>query len=1082
MRFDRIIYIIPFCFFTVLSICSQTITGFELIDAATETDIGALSDDSTIDLAITGSELNVRAEVSGSVGSIRFSYDNNPNFQTENIAPYAFAGDTNGDYASWTPQIGEHTITATAYAAVNAMGAVLSTMTVNFTVVDDSNGGGGPIDLPDDPGTGEMALSGELKKWHKVTLSFDGPAYSENEIELNPFLDYRLEATFTNGSKTYRVPGYFAADGDAAESSATTGNVWRIHFSPDEVGTWSYSVSFRIGEGIAISTNPIAGDAVPPIDGTSGTFMIGPSDKIAPDNRARGRLQYVDERYLRYAETGEYFLKGGADAPENFLAYEDIDNTPNIGDRRKSWAPHADDWNPGDPSWQNGKGTEIIGAVNYLASEGLNVFSFLTMNIQGDDRNVFPYVDAGDRLRFDCSKLDQWEIIFEHADQLGMYLHFKTQETENDQLLDGGAVGTERRLYYRELLARFGHHLALNWNMGEENTQTPAQRIAMAQWFADNDPYQHHRVIHTYPNQIQSVYSGLVGNQSEYTGASVQTGWNSVHARTLDWVENAQQTGKPWVVANDEQGNANTGVPPDPGYPGYNGSNPDLHGIRKEVLWGNLMAGGAGVEYYFGYNLPDSDLTLQNYRSRDLSWDYVRYALEFFRELPIETMQPNDNLVDDGWCLARENQVYVVYLKNGGSTTLQIDQAGDYTIRWYNPRTGELQMGSLENVSGPGAVELGDPPADPDEDWAILITNNEEPPADCGSLLTLYSRDFPYQDSDFYLDNFIGMDILAINPDQYQSAEVTQTFHGESCLYDLTFHGVGESDGQSIFRLYINDDFMGEIVLPLSSQDWEIGPAYNATFPNILLNDGDEIKVYGEVGTDGQEFSRARWLKIDLEPVQTSGSCPAKWEERNGLVVIEMENNTLTDSWDQTSEVGNFTGEGYIQWSGSQNFGSTGNGVLVYPVSISNPGTYIFDWRSGIANGNDGTEHNDSWLKIEADNFYAVRNQNGSQLKPWPACNNDPDYGCPNGSSLNGFFKVYMNTVNGWTWAASTSDNDAHAIYATFDDPGVYDIEVNARSSFHRIDRMILYQPGLISQGAARQIGNEETLCEGATD
>ena len=64
----------------------------------------------------------------------------------------------------------------------------------------------------------------------------------------------------------------------------------------------------------------------------------------------------------------------------------------------------------------------------------------------------------------------------------GLFLHFKTQETENQGLLDGGEVGPQRKLYYRELIARFGHHLALNWNMGEEigpwqeNPPTPPQR------------------------------------------------------------------------------------------------------------------------------------------------------------------------------------------------------------------------------------------------------------------------------------------------------------------------------------------------------------------------------------------------------------------------------------------------------------------------------------------------------------------------------------------------------------------------------------------------------------------------------
>lgn len=43
------------------------------------------------------------------------------------------------------------------------------------------------------------------------------------------------------------------------------------------------------------------------------------------------------------------------------------------------------------------------------------------------------------------------------------------------------------------------------------------------------------------------------------------------------------------MVANDEQGSANEGVKPDNDDPSH-----DI--VRKNVLWGNIMAGGAGVE------------------------------------------------------------------------------------------------------------------------------------------------------------------------------------------------------------------------------------------------------------------------------------------------------------------------------------------------------------------------------------------------------------------------------------------------------------------------------------------------------
>ena len=86
----------------------------------------------------------------------------------------------------------------------------------------------------------------ELKKWHKMTLTFTGPETGEN-AEPNPFLDYRLTVTFSKGQKRYIAGGYYAADGNAAETGAKAGNKWRVHFVQDETGQWEYAASFRTG-------------------------------------------------------------------------------------------------------------------------------------------------------------------------------------------------------------------------------------------------------------------------------------------------------------------------------------------------------------------------------------------------------------------------------------------------------------------------------------------------------------------------------------------------------------------------------------------------------------------------------------------------------------------------------------------------------------------------------------------------------------------------------------------------------------------------------------------------------------------
>ncbi|HUV66829.1 MAG TPA: DUF5060 domain-containing protein, partial [Sedimentisphaerales bacterium] len=157
---------------------------------------------------------------------------------------------------------------------------------------------------------------GELKKWHNVTITFDGPQTSET-AEPNPFRDYRLSVTFVKGTKRYVVQGYYAADGNAVQSGATSGSKWRVHFAPDEVGRWSFRASFRTGPDIALSSDRKAGTGAA-FDGVTGTLEIGESDKTGRDHRAKGMLQYVGEHYLKYAGNGEYFLKGGADSPENF--------------------------------------------------------------------------------------------------------------------------------------------------------------------------------------------------------------------------------------------------------------------------------------------------------------------------------------------------------------------------------------------------------------------------------------------------------------------------------------------------------------------------------------------------------------------------------------------------------------------------------------------------------------------------------------------------------------------------------------------------------------------------------------------
>lgn len=604
-------------------------------------------------------------------------------------------------------------------------------------------------------GDGSIQITGERKVWHKVTFSLNGPFAHEQDNEPNPFTDYALSITFRQeGLPPLRVPGYFAADGDAANSSAESGTIWRAHFSPPTPGVWKYDLTLVRAPQVALAAPGTQPQNIQLIHHVTGTLEVAPSDKSGRDLRAHGQLRYVGKHYLQFAGSEQYFLKIGADAPETLLAYSDFDNTIAGNPKKaplKTWAPHVHDWREGDPTWKGDRGKGLIGAINYLSSKGCNAFSFLTYNAGGDGDNVWPFIHRDDKLHYDCSKLDQWGIVFDHGTRMGMYLHFKMQETEIDdhrkhnskkstvpESLDGGDLGMQRKLYCRELIARYSHNLALNWNLGEENTQTTAQQNAMIDYIAELDPYDHNIVVHTFPEQQDKVYRPLLGDRSRLTGVSLQNSHiSTTHAQALKWVKTSQQAGKAWVVAFDESGSAAHGQCPDLGYRGFDGRDRTgkmiytEHEVRKQTLWGTLMAGGAGCEYYFGYQFAENDIVCQDWRSRDRSWDYGRHAIEFFHHhrIPFWEMTNQNSLVGNPenhnrqYCFAKTDQLYLVYLPHGGSTKIDLTAAqGEFRVRWYNPRTGgQLQQGSTRQLQGGTSVSIGQPPADHELDWLAVI-------------------------------------------------------------------------------------------------------------------------------------------------------------------------------------------------------------------------------------------------------------------------------------------------------------------------------------------------------------------------
>ncbi|MEZ4700104.1 MAG: DUF5060 domain-containing protein [Rhodothermales bacterium] len=579
-----------------------------------------------------------------------------------------------------------------------------------------------------------VTVTGELKKWHTVTLTFDGPSTSETASP-NPFRNYRLNVTFTKGSKTYVVPGYYAADGNAGETSATSGAKWRVHFTPDETGTWNYSVSFVTGTDIAVSTS--AGTPTS-FNGTSGSFTIAGTDKTGDDFRARGRLRYAGKHYMKL-DNGDWFIENGSGSPENLLGDPDFDGTFNFaGDHLKTYSAHIQDWKTGDPSWKGGKGKGIVGAMNYLAGEGINSQFFITMNVEGDGKDVWPWTAYEERYRFDVSKLDQWEILFTHMNNKGILLHVVLQELGNEFLLDGGDLGLQRKLYYREMIARFGHH-NLKWNLGEEHKiegigNTDAQRIAFTGYINANDPYKSIITMHSQAgtDKYLLIYGPLLGNPA-YSGISFQihdgewdVAGDKTYNRITEWRDYSTDAGRPWIITLDECCGWNGGVRPDES---------NMEAVRKSEMWGSLMAGGAGFDWYLGFDVDKRDLELEDFRRYDFLWEQSTIAHTFFTAyLPFQDMEPKSGLAPlySNRVFAKTGSIYAVYLPNGGTTTLDLGATvKTYPVQWYNPRTGgALKNGTVTSVSGPGVKSIGSPPSETTKDWVAIVGDPLDGPVD----------------------------------------------------------------------------------------------------------------------------------------------------------------------------------------------------------------------------------------------------------------------------------------------------------------------------------------------------------------
>ncbi|GAB3022833.1 hypothetical protein GCM10027185_21290 [Spirosoma pulveris] len=228
------------------------------------------------------------------------------------------------------------------------------------------------------------------------------------------------------------------------------------------------------------------------------------------------------------------------------------------------------------------------------------------------------------------------------------------------------------------------------------------------------------------------------------------------------------------------------------------------------------------------------------------------------------------------------------------------------------------------------------------------------------------------------------------------------------------------------------------------------------------------------------------WLSVTAKTVTSNTSssarvgssqladCPAPYEERDGLVVIEAENLNLPSGWQKKTTAPRYTGNGYIEWVNADNFSQPGTGLVETTIKINKVGKYTFQWRNQVGKGTVLTDHNDTWLRFpDASDFYGE--QGTRKVYPYGS-GKTPN---PNGAGADGWFKVYFNAgVQDWAWSSFVSDNDPHSVIVEFSTPGVYKLQISSRSANHLIDRLVLYHSS-VNYSTAQSLSTGETTCSG---
>lgn len=453
----------------------------------------------------------------------------------------------------------------------------------------------------------------------------------------NPF-QVRLDASVTGpGGVTYTIPGFYDGDG-----------VWKVRFSPTAPGEWMLQTDSDDENLDGIVVDNI--ECVP-----------------NPNERVHGALRVdpAHPHHFIFEDGSRFFLMG----------YE------------CDWLWALDTTNPELP---------VINA--FLDKLCLHGFNYIIMNVYAHDTHwktghtetrdygpppVYPWEGSNDAPQQDRLDLDFWQHydrVIDALYQRGMIAHIMTK-VYNKMVNWPAPNSPEEDLYYRTLVARYSAYPNVVWDFskeahGEGNLEYKIGRIRRLR---ELDPYKRLLTVH---DDSATYDAGHYNDLLDYRSDQQHSDW---HKTIL-----AQRSQKEWPVVNVEFGY-------EWGPKGEGDATYPVIQSPEEVLrraWEVYTAGGYGA-YYYTYTAWD----IIHPEHNPPGYAYFANLRRFFEQTDYWLLEPHDELVDRGRCLAQPGVEYVVFHTEGGQFTLTVEGAQQpLECEWHSCTQGTvISVGKIGN-------------------------------------------------------------------------------------------------------------------------------------------------------------------------------------------------------------------------------------------------------------------------------------------------------------------------------------------------------------------------------------------------